>query len=315
MRFSTTLTAALATGLSMASPVVKRQAIDDFGILNYALTLEYLERKFYQEGLANYTKDAFVAAGFVDPFYKNLQEIYKDEQTHVEFLDTAITGAGGTPVNEATYDFPSTDVKSFITLSSVLEGVGVSAYLGAAASIANKEYLTAAGSILTVESRHSAYIRGSLGQSPFPAPFDTPLNFNQVFSLAAPFITGFAPEDGPLPFKAFPPLTVACSQYYYEAGRSSITFAGAAKDLKEGDKLPYAVFFSGLEKYFVQTRRTGNDLKLVGDKIPAEVAGQVYVVLSKSCTDASDENVIAGPAIVEVYPKGGAPANPAQKCP
>ncbi|KAI9673632.1 MAG: hypothetical protein M1817_002269 [Caeruleum heppii] len=310
MRASFALTAALATGLTMASPIEKRQAIDDFAILNYALTLEYLERKFYMEGLANYTEAQFTAAGFVDPFYKNLKEIYFDEQTHVDFLATAIRGAGGVPVSEATYAFGVTDPKSFVTLSSVLEGVGVSAYLGAAASIANKEYLTAAGAILTVESRHSAYIRSALKQSPFPTPFDTPLGFNQVFSLAAAFITAFNPADGPLPFKPFPALPLQCTQYYYEAGRSSITFTGAAKYATH--EAPYAVFFSGLEKKFVQTRVTGDNLKL--SNLPEGIAGQVYVVLSKSATDASDENVVAGPAILEVYPKGKAPPNPATQC-
>lgn len=73
-------------------------------------------------------------------------------------------------------------------------------------------YLTAAASILSVEARHSSYVRAALGQIPFPSPFDTPLDFNSVFSLAAMFITGFAPGDPALPFKAFPPLMTSCSR-------------------------------------------------------------------------------------------------------
>lgn len=161
-------------------------------------------------------------------------------------------------MHEASYSFPSTDAKSFVQLASILEGVGVSAYLGAAAAIANEAYLTAAGSILTVESRHSSYIRAELGESPFPNPFDTPLDFNGVFSLAAQFITGFAPNDPALPFMAFPPLKIAGDATVYKAGSSSITFSNAlsnakAKGLVGGPDTPvYAVFYSGLDAYYVQ---------------------------------------------------------------
>lgn len=134
MRFSSTVAASLAVGLSIASPIeiqkrVSTPKVDDGIILNYALTLEYLERAFYREGLANFTKKDFVAAGFEDPFYANLQEIYFDEQTHVSFLDGALKAAKITPTVELQYTFPYTDVASYIGLSSVLEGVGVSAYV------------------------------------------------------------------------------------------------------------------------------------------------------------------------------------------
>lgn len=79
----------------------------------------------------------------------------------------------------------------------------------------DKDYLTAAGSILTVEARHTSYIRASLSESPFPSPFDTPLDFNQVYSLASAFITGGS-SPVKLPFMAFPTLTLQCTQYYYE---------------------------------------------------------------------------------------------------
>ena len=73
----------------------------------------------------------------------------------------------------------------------------------------SKNYLTAAGSILTVESRHSAYIRDALAQSPFPSPFDVPLTYNEVYTLAAPFIRSCPESNPPLPVKAFPTLTAS----------------------------------------------------------------------------------------------------------
>ena len=79
------------------------------------------------DALSNFTQADFIAAGFPDPFYANLMEIYFDEQTHVTFLSTALAAAGVTPTVELQYTFPVTDVMSFVTLSSVLEGVGVSA--------------------------------------------------------------------------------------------------------------------------------------------------------------------------------------------
>ncbi|CZR51510.1 related to stress response protein rds1p [Phialocephala subalpina] len=322
MRLSTFLPI-LAASLATAAPLEQRDTVEDYNappggdvtILNYALTLEYLERKFYMEGLANYTQADFVAAGFADPFYDNLKEIYYDEQACF-----TLAGALGTAaVHEATYSFPSTDVKSFLALSSVLEGVGVSAYLGAAAEIVTGAYLTVAGSILTVESRHSSYIRAALKESPFPKPFDTPLDFNQVFSLAAQFITSFAPGDPALPFKAFPALTIQPSQYPYTAGSSPVTFTHAMKNavsagLIKADTPVYAVFFSGLDTYYVKVRTTsGNSGDFKIDMIPAggngqlAPTGQVYVVLSTAdgtTTKVSDENTISGVGILEVNPVG-----------
>lgn len=227
-------------------------------------------------------------------------------------------------MKEGTYSFPSTDPKSFVALSSVLEGVGVSAYLGAAAAIADKTYVPIAGSILTVESRHSSYIRAALGESPFPKPFDTPLDFNSVFSLAAQFITGFAPGAAPLPFKAFPPLTIATSRYYFTAGSSSVTFVHAKSNAVAAGLITpstpvYAVLFSGLDKYYVpvyETQGNSGDFKfdhlpggLTGENASGMLAptGQVYIVLSTAdgkSTKVNDANTISGVGVLEVSPVG-----------
>jgi hypothetical protein len=86
----------------------------------------------------------------------------------------------------------------------------------------SKAYLTAAGSILTVEARHSSYIRAGVKQVPFAQPFDAPLTYNEVFSLASGFITS-CPESNPaLPVKAFPALAAKASDSAIKTG-STVT--------------------------------------------------------------------------------------------
>lgn len=78
------------------------------------------------------------------------------------------------------------------------------AYLGAAALITNPAYLTAAASILTTESRHQAYISTVDQSAPWSGAFDTPQSLDNVYSLAAGFITSCPEGNAKLPVKAFP---------------------------------------------------------------------------------------------------------------
>lgn len=234
--------------------MIKRQApaITDADILNYALTLEHLEDTFYRQGLANYTEADFAAAGFDATFYGNLKEVSSDETTHVAFLTAALTKAGAMPVAACTYDFGVTDPKSLIMTASILEGVGVSAYLGAAAEIMSAAYLTAAGSILTVESRHSSYIRASLDLSPFPSPFDVPLTLDEVYTLAAPFIVSCPTSNVKLPVKAFPTLTSSPKNGNITAG-STITLLtpGSIVKAADGSSQIYGAFITVTGPIFV----------------------------------------------------------------
>lgn len=111
--------------------------------------------------------------GYNADYYTNLQYIAHDEEQHVKLLSGALTAAGVTPVQACTYSFPYTDVQSFITLSSVLEGVGTSAYLGGAPLITSKDYLSVAGAILVSEALHTSLQRGAAGEVPFANPYGT----------------------------------------------------------------------------------------------------------------------------------------------
>lgn len=94
-------------------------------ILNYALTLEHLEATFYEQGMKNYTRDDFMAAGCEDTFYKNIMKVGEDEKSHEQSLTKALSAAGAKPVEHYTYNFPVTDVKGFLAVGSMLEGMHI----------------------------------------------------------------------------------------------------------------------------------------------------------------------------------------------
>lgn len=95
-----------------------------------------------------YDEKAFTDAGYEPWVHGRVSEIGQHEATHVKFLSDAI-GANATAACE--YTFPVKDVASFLAVSQILEGVGVTAYLGAAQFLTTPAYLTAAGAILTTE--------------------------------------------------------------------------------------------------------------------------------------------------------------------
>ncbi|KAH0538199.1 hypothetical protein FGG08_005168 [Glutinoglossum americanum] len=290
-----------------------------------ALTLEHLEDNFYRTGLQNFSEAAFAEAGFDATFFQNVKEIAKDEQTHVEFLTKALTGeespsplrgymvrsvgglisfscpvdGGFTPVKECEYSFPVTDVKSFVLVSSILEGVGVTAYLGAAAQIMSGDILTAAGSILTVEARHSAFLRSALQESPFPQPFDVPLSLDEVFTLAAGFIVSCPADNPKLPVKAFPTLVLDPATPSPVVGGQYVTLLTPGYQLKpaNGGTPIFGAWITVTGPIFVEAEPVNGGFSV---EVPSEVNGQSYVVLTGCNETVTDDTVAAGPAIVEI---------------
>jgi rubrerythrin len=152
----------------------------DVDILNFALTLEYLESKFYEQA-----KSRAKASGELKSLVNLLAE---DEQQHVEALTATIKQLGGKPVAEPKFEFPYSGTSGFLKLAQTFEDTGVSAYNGAAPMIKSKEVLAAAGGIVQVEARHAAAIRLQNSEEPAPAAFDTPLDEKQVLKAVEPFL-------------------------------------------------------------------------------------------------------------------------------
>ena len=168
---------------------------NDLEVFNYALTLEHLEYAFYRDGLERFGEGDFADAGFDAEVYENFGLIRDHEQAHVETIAETIAGAGGTPVEEAEYDFGYDDVAGFVGVAQALENTGVAAYTGAAGSIDDDGLLTAALTIHGVEARHAAYLNFLVGDEPIPAAFETTLTPDEVLAIAGPFIVSAGGDD------------------------------------------------------------------------------------------------------------------------
>lgn len=182
------LLSALVPGVAMAATKGAPPAsfgAADIGILNYALTLEYLERAFYNAATANRIVKNPVLKGI-------LETTTRDERAHVSHLRAAL---GSKATKEPKFNFGDAvmNERKFAATSFVLENLGVHAYLGQAGNIKNPAYLLVAASIVTVEGRHAGAIGSYLKHSPAEiapsGPFDTGLSAAKV--LATVKSTGF----------------------------------------------------------------------------------------------------------------------------
>ena len=172
-------------GASMVSPFV-RQALaqgggGDVEILNFALTLEFLEAAFY--------KEAAKINGLSDEAVKLVDEFGAAEQAHVDAITKTINDLGGKPTTAPMVDFGRmNNEKTFLELAVTFEDLGVSAYNGAAPMIKSKEVLAAAGSIVQIEARHAAAIRLLAGEEPAPESFDESASMDKVLKAVQPFV-------------------------------------------------------------------------------------------------------------------------------
>ena len=178
------LAAGAVYGTFMVAPFIRSAfaagGSSDVDILNFALTLEYLESTFYDEA-----KKRAKASGELK---KLITLLASDEKEHVEALAGTIKKLGGKPVSEPKFNFEYNDTKGFLELAKTFEDTGVSAYNGAAPMIKSKEVLGAAGSIVQVEARHAAAIRLQNGEEPAPEAFDPALEEKEVLKAVEPFI-------------------------------------------------------------------------------------------------------------------------------
>jgi len=166
----------------------------DIEILNYALTLEYLEADFYDQVVrSGVVKDRKVA--------DLAKRIGEAERAHVGALEVAVRGLGGktaTKPKTAFEDVLAGGPKKVLEAAAMVENLGAAAYLGQAGRIQDKKILAAALSIHSVEARHAAAINalvgnGFKGSGPLvgslpDGAFAKPMAMDKVLEAVQPFI-------------------------------------------------------------------------------------------------------------------------------
>lgn len=250
-------------------------------------------------------------------------------------FQSAIHALGGQVVSNCAFNFSSalTNVDTMIATARVVENVGVGAYLGALASLADRALVTTAGSILTVEARHQSILNLLSNATSLPQPFDVALTPGDVLSIADPFISGCklgfsgtsseSLHTAPLIYVcthlANPPLTVTNS-IPLQTG-TKLNFRSPVLNQTTSENVSHCLSTTdGLSNYTLAKQLsckivTGGSNAFIyqpmsGCMVPANVTGPMYVFITDDQTvmkspsnmngTTNSSTVVAGPALLFV---------------
>jgi hypothetical protein len=172
-----TSTALLAPLLDPATTsAAAAETASDEAILNFALTLEYLQAAFYTE--------AERAGALTGALARQAQVVGAHERAHVTALRQVL---GRAAVGRPSFDFrgQTEDPKAFRDAAVAFEDLSVAAYKDQLPRISEPKYLATALALHSVEARHAAWIRRLAGVVPAPDAFDDPIDRGHTEKLVA----------------------------------------------------------------------------------------------------------------------------------
>ncbi len=169
--------AAIGGGVLAAGPLAARALADvkdDLGLMEYLLTMEYVQSGLYRDALKALDLSADAA--------RLAEELRDQEVEHVDALRATIEEAGGTPPERVPLEFGEAlaSEATFLKLANTLEDTAVSAYNGAAPRLESREFLAVFASLAQVEARHAALVRLLREKPPAPLAFDKASNRQDV---------------------------------------------------------------------------------------------------------------------------------------
>jgi hypothetical protein len=168
---------AVLGGAAAAGPLAARAVADikdDLGLLEYLLSLEYVQSGLYRDALKELSLSEDVA--------RLAGELRDQEVEHVDALRATIEDAGGTAPDRLPLDFGGglASEAAFLKLANTIEDTAVSAYNGAAPRVESREFLAVFASIAQLEARHASLVRLAREKPPAPLAFDKSSNRQDV---------------------------------------------------------------------------------------------------------------------------------------
>ncbi len=160
----------------VAPPDAEAVSPSDAAILNFALTLEYLQSAFYTE-----TERAGAVGSELARVPRQLGAV---ERAHVSALKNVL---GRTAVKRPAFNFQGVteDQVKFLKTAVAFEDLGAAAYKGQATRVDSPALLAAAVAIHSVEARHAAWMRYLAGVVPAARAFDEPKREGEVRAIVA----------------------------------------------------------------------------------------------------------------------------------
>ena len=159
---------------------------DDLGILSFALLVEEIQAGFYTAAIkSNKIKDS--------KEIRYIKSLLSHQVEHINYLreilgNKAIFKSGDLSFNQAGLAAKVSDRTTILDTAVTLEDLGVHAYNGIATLIKNPTYLLAISSIVSVEARHAAGVRGLLGRSVTESNSDRAFSKAELVQTLNPFL-------------------------------------------------------------------------------------------------------------------------------
>ncbi|KAF7315950.1 hypothetical protein MIND_00111800 [Mycena indigotica] len=278
--------------VNIALSLPTKRGVSDTHILNFALNLEYLQVDFYKQAVAQFPQTAFRDAGEPDWVYGRLQQMHDHDSTHAMFLSTALKTAGVSAVSPCDFIFSFTDARSVIEQATTLKSITTAAYNGALRLLNNRDYASIAASMMAVEARHDSWLNGAvLQRSAWTTAFEASLGPSQAFSALLSYIKSCPASNSPLlpGLNRFPALSLS---NIYPGQTATVSFSVP----NAPNRQLFAAFISGAGKpTFVPLEENNTRVK-----VPDNLFGRVFCVITSDGGRADDEVTVAGPSLVEL---------------